>query len=479
MGKPTGFLELDRADRKYKPVDERVKHYREFVVPQAEGDVKKQASRCMDCGIPFCHTGCPVNNQIPDWNDLVYRGDWKQAALNLHSTNNFPEVTGRICPAPCEAACTLNIDDKPVTIKSIECAIADRAFEEGWILPQPPETKTGKKIAIIGSGPAGLAAAQQLARAGHDVHVYEKNARPGGLLVYGIPDFKMEKDVIARRVKQMQAEGVTFHCNSNVGTTISAKDLEAKHDAVLIAIGSEQPFDFFAKSPGRDLNGLHYAMDFLPQQNKRVSGEAQLPETHEISASGKHVIVIGGGDTGSDCIGTSFRQGAKSVTQLEIMPLPPVMENKALNWPHWPMKLRVSSSQAEGAKTEFSISTTGFSGEGGKVKKLHYTRVDGKMQPIPGSEGMLDADLVLFAMGFSGPIEGDVVKELALPVVARGLFKGLDASDKDYKLAGSSKLFCAGDIRRGQSLVVWAIREGRQAANAIDAFLMGTTTLPR
>ena len=479
MGKPTGFLELDRADRKYKPVEERVKHYKEFVMPLPEGDLKKQASRCMDCGIPFCHTGCPVNNQIPDWNDLVYRGDWKQAAQNLHSTNNFPEVTGRICPAPCEAACTLNIDDKPVTIKSIEGAIADRAFEEGWVLPQPPETKTGKKIAIIGSGPAGLAAAQQLARAGHDVHVYEKNARPGGLLVYGIPDFKMEKDVIARRVKQMEAEGVTFHCNSHVGTTISAKDLEAKHDAVLIAIGSEQPFDFFAKSPGRDLDGLHYAMDFLPQQNKRVAGEAQLPKTHEISAAGKHVIVIGGGDTGSDCIGTSFRQGAKSVTQLEIMPQPPVMENKALNWPHWPMKLRISSSQAEGAKTEFSISTTGFSGDGGKVKKLHFTRIDGKMQPVAGSEGTLDADLVLFAMGFSGPIEGDVVKEFALPVVARGRFKGLDATDKDYKLSTSPKLFCAGDIRRGQSLVVWAIREGRQAASAMDQFLMGTTTLPR
>ncbi len=479
MGKPTGFLELDREDRKYKPVEERVKHYHEFVVPLPEGDLKKQASRCMDCGIPFCHTGCPVNNQIPDWNDLVYRGDWKQAALNLHSTNNFPEVTGRICPAPCEAACTLNIDDKPVTIKSIECAIADRAFEEGWVLPQPPETKTGKKIAIIGSGPAGLAAAQQLARAGHDVHVYEKSSRPGGLLVYGIPDFKMEKDVIARRVKQMEAEGVTFHCNSHVGTTISAKDLEAKHDAVLIAIGSEQPFDFFAKSPGRDLDGLHYAMDFLPQQNKRVAGEAQMPGTHEISAKDKHVIVIGGGDTGSDCIGTSFRQGAKSVTQLEIMPQPPTKENKALNWPHWPMKLRVSSSQAEGAKTEFSISTTGFSGENGKVKKLHYTRVNGNMQPVAGTEGTLDADLVLFAMGFSGPVEGDVVNEFALPVVARGRFKGLDASEKDYKLAGSPKLFCAGDIRRGQSLVVWAIREGRQAASAIDQFLMGSTTLPR
>ncbi len=479
MGKPTGFLELDRADRAYKPAEERVKHWHEFVIPLPESDVKKQASRCMDCGIPYCHNGCPVNNQIPDWNDLVYHGDWKQAADNLHSTNNFPEITGRICPAPCEASCTLNIDDVPVTIKTIEYAIAERAFKEGWIQPQPPDTKTGKKIAIIGSGPAGLAAAQQLARAGHDVHVYEKSARPGGLLVYGIPDFKMEKDVIARRVKQMEAEGVTFHCGVHVGQDLSAKYLEGKHDAVLIATGSENPFDFFAKSPGRDLDGIHYAMDFLPQQNKRVAGEAQKPKALEISAKDKHVIVIGGGDTGSDCIGTSFRQGAKSVTQLEIMPEPPVKENKALSWPHWPMKLRVSSSQAEGAKVEYAISTTGFAGEGGKVKKLQYTRVNANMQPVKGTEGTLDADLVLFAMGFSGPIENDVVRELGLPVVARGRFKGLDATDKDYKLAGSAKLFCAGDIRRGQSLVVWAIREGRQAASAIDKFLMGATTLPR
>ena len=479
MGKPTGFLELDREDRTYKPVEERLKHYKEFVVPLPEGEVKKQASRCMDCGIPYCHNGCPVNNQIPDWNDLVYNGDFKQAAANLHSTNNFPEVTGRICPAPCEAACTLNIDDKPVTIKTIECTIADRAWDEGWITPQPPEKKTGKKVAIIGSGPAGLAAAQQLARAGHDVHVYEKNARPGGLLVYGIPDFKMEKDIIARRVKQMEAEGVTFHCGVHVGNELSMKYLMGKSDAVLLAVGSEQPFDFFAKAKGRDFDGIHYAMDFLPQQNRRVAGEAQKPKTHEISAKDKHVIVIGGGDTGSDCIGTSFRQGARSVTQLEIMPQPPVKENKALSWPHWPLKLRVSSSQAEGAKTEYSISTTHFSGEDGKVKKLHYTRVNANMQPIAGTEGALDADLVLLAMGFSGPIQTDVIKELGLPVVARGRFKGLDANDRDYKLAADPKLFCAGDIRRGQSLVVWAIREGRQAAYSIDKFLMGTTTLPR
>jgi glutamate synthase (NADPH/NADH) small chain len=479
MGKPTGFLEIERADRKYRPVEERLKHWKEFVEPLSEAEVKKQAARCMDCGIPYCHNGCPVNNQIPDWNDLVYHSDWKDAAENLYSTNNFPEVTGRICPAPCEAACTLNIDDKPVTIKTIECAIADRAIEEGWVQPQPPEKKTGKKVAIVGSGPAGLAAAQQLARAGHDVHVYEKNARPGGLLVYGIPDFKMEKSVIARRVKQMEAEGVTFHCGIHVGQDLSAKYLESKHDAVLIAIGSEQPFDFFAKSPGRDLDGIHYAMEFLPQQNRRNAGEPQKPKTKEISAKDKHVIVIGGGDTGSDCIGTSFRQGAKSVTQLEIMSMPPQKENKALSWPHWPLKLRISSSQAEGAKTEYSISTTGFTGENGKVKKLNYTRVNANLQPIKGTEGALDADLVLFAMGFSGPVESDVVKELQLPVVPRGRFKGLDATDKDYSLATSPKLFCAGDIRRGQSLVVWAIREGRQAAHAIDKFLMGTTVLPR
>mgnify|MGYP002378501617 CR=1 FL=1 len=478
MGKPTGFLEFDRADRKYKPVEERLKHWHEFVVPLPEGEVKTQAARCMDCGIPYCHNGCPVNNQIPDWNDLVYRGDWKRAAENLHSTNNFPEVTGRVCPAPCEASCTLNIDDKPVTIKTIECAIVDRAFAEGWVVPQPPEEKTGKSIAIIGSGPAGMAAAQQLARAGHDVHVYEKNARPGGLMVYGIPDFKMEKGIIERRVAQMEAEGVTFHCGVTVGKDVPAKELEAKHDAVLVAIGSEAPFDFFAKAPGRDLDGIHFAMEFLPQQNRRVAGEP-VTAAKELSAAGKHVVVIGGGDTGSDCIGTSFRQGAKSVTQLEIMPRPPEKENKDLSWPHWPLKLRVSSSQAEGAETLYSIQTTGFSGSGGKVEKLHYVRVDAKMQPVPGSEGTLPADMVLLAMGFAGPVEGDVVAELKLPVVPRGRFKGLEADDRDYRLPVAGKVFAAGDIRRGQSLVVWAIREGRQAAHAIDKALMGKTTLPR
>lgn len=479
MGKPTGFLEFERAEREYAPVEERTKNYKEFVVPLTEAETKTQAARCMDCGIPFCHTGCPVNNQIPDWNDLVYDGDWKEAAMNLHSTNNFPEVTGRICPAPCEAACTLNIDDNPVAIKSIECAIADRGFDEGWIVPQPPEKRTGGKVAVIGSGPAGLAAAQQLARVGHEVHVYEKSARPGGLLVYGIPDFKMEKRLIARRVKQMEAEGVIFHCNTNVGVDIDATELQEKYDAVLLAMGSETPFDFFANAPGRNLDGIHYAMDFLPQQNRRVAGEPIKPDVQEISAEGKNVIVIGGGDTGSDCIGTSFRQGAKSVTQLEIMPRPPEKENKAMSWPNWPMKLRVSTSQAEGAETLFQVSTTGFTGEDGKITKLNYVKVDEKLQPIAGSDATLDADLVLLAMGFSGPVTDGALTQLGLDIVPRGRFKGVDSNEDNYKLPGDNNLFAAGDVRRGQSLVVWAIREGRQAARAIDEHLMGTTVLPR
>jgi glutamate synthase (NADPH/NADH) small chain len=479
MGKITGFMEFERADRGYRPVEERVKHYHEFVVPLPEKDAKVQAARCMDCGIPYCHNGCPVNNQIPDWNDLVYRGHWLQALVNLHSTNNFPEFTGRVCPAPCEAACTLNIEDKPVTIKTIECAIIDRGFSEGWVKPEPAEARTGMRVAIVGSGPAGLAAAQQLARVGHEVHVYEKNAHAGGLLRYGIPDFKLEKPIVERRIEQMRAEGVVFHLNVHVGESVSAYEIEDRHDAVLLAGGSERPFDFFERSPGRDLDGLHFAMDFLPQQNRRVSGETLGSGTKEISAKDRHVIVIGGGDTGSDCIGTSFRQGAKSVTQLEIMPRPPEKELKALSWPHWPLKLRVSSSQAEGASTEYSISTTGFSGRNGRVEKLHYTRVDSQLKPIPGSEGELAADLVLFAMGFSGPVETDVVKQLELAVMARGRFKGLEANERDYRVKGRPKLFAAGDIRRGQSLVVWAIREGRQAAASIDRFLMGKTDLPR
>ena len=454
MGKITGFLEIDRRDRKYKPVPERLKHYNEFVIPLGDAGTREQAARCMDCGIPYCHNGCPVNNQIPDWNDLVYRDQWKVALRNLHSTNNFPEFTGRVCPAPCEAACTLNLEDNPVTIKTIECAIVDKGFAEGWIEAEPPEHATGKKIAIVGAGPAGLAAAQQLRRAGHEVHVFEKNANAGGLLRYGIPDFKLEKTVVARRMAQMEAEGVVFHFGVHIGHDVSAYGIEDGHDAVLLTGGSERPFDFFERSPGRDLDGLHFAMDFLPQQNRRVSGEAIALATKQISAEGKHVIVIGGGDTGSDCIGTSFRQGAKSVTQLEIMPQPPEKEMKALSWPHWPLKLRVSSSQAEGATVEYSISTTGFAGNKGRVEKLLYTRVDAQMKPVPGSEGELPADLVLFAMGFSGPVETDVVKQLELAVVPRGRFKGLDATERDYKVKGKPKLFAAGDIRRGQSLVV-------------------------
>mgnify|MGYP001401769424 CR=1 FL=1 len=477
MAKFTGFLEIERKDRGGEPVTERVQHFREFVTPLPDKELARQASRCMDCGIPFCHTGCPVSNQIPDWNDLAVRGDWAGAARNLHSTNNFPEITGRVCPAPCEASCTLNLEDVPVTIKTIECAIADRDLAERGAVPEPAETRTGKRVAIIGSGPAGLAAAQQLARAGHDVHVYERNAKPGGLLRYGIPDFKLDKAVVERRVAQLAAEAVIFHCGIDVGRDVTAAQLQREHDAMLLAGGSEQPFDAFAGTEGRDLAGLHFAMEYLPQQNRRVSGETRTPDGG-ITAKGKHVIVIGGGDTGSDCIGTAFRQGAKSVTQLEIMPMPPQKENKALSWPHWPLKLRMSSSQAEGAKVEYSISTTGFAGTNGKVSKLLHTRVDARLAPIPDSAGELPADLVLFAMGFSGPLARGPVGELNLPVVARGRFKGLDADERSYKVAGNAKLFAAGDIRRGQSLVVWAIREGRQAARAIDMALMGQTDLP-
>jgi glutamate synthase (NADPH/NADH) small chain len=472
MGKITGFLEIDREDRHYEPAADRVRHYREFVIPPSEADLTLQAARCMDCGIPYCHTGCPVNNQIPDWNDLVYQSDWRAAAENLHSTNNFPEVTGRICPAPCEAACTLNIIDEPVTIKSIECAIADRGFAEGWIRPEPPERKTGRHVAIVGSGPAGLAAAQQLARAGHDVHVYERRAQAGGLLRYGIPDFKMEKYIVERRVKQMEAEGVTFHCNVDVGTTVSINELERKHDALLLSGGAEFPRDL--PVPGRELHGIHYAMNFLPQQNKRISGEP-LGDVEPILAAGKQVVVIGGGDTGSDCIGTSFRQGAVSVTQLEILPMPPDKENKDLNWPNWPLKMRTSSSQAEGAARDFSVATSRFLGADGKVEQLECIRLDGQLKPVPGSEFQIPADLVLLAMGFMHPVQEGMVKELRLDLDSRGNVK---ANDLDYRTS-RAKVFAAGDMRRGQSLVVWAIREGRQAAHAIDKFLMGRTDLPR
>jgi glutamate synthase (NADPH) small chain len=471
MGKITGFLEYEREDRHYEPVEDRIKHWREFVRPLPEAETKTQAARCMDCGIPYCHTGCPVNNQIPDWNDLVYRGEWEEAARNLHSTNNFPEITGRICPAPCEAACTLNIEDNPVTIKTIECAIADRAFERGWLKPEPPAVKTGKKVAIVGSGPAGMACAQQLARAGHDVHLFEKLAKAGGLLTYGIPDFKMEKHIVARRAAQMEAEGVTFHYDAHVGVNVPAAPLVRDYDALVLTGGAEAPRDL--PIPGRDLKGVHFAMEFLPQQNRRVSGEAQQGEP--ILAGGKHVVVIGGGDTGSDCIGTAIRQGARSVTNFEILPQPPVQENKMLTWPDWPLKLRTSSSHEEGVNRDFAVLTTKFSGENGEVKKLHCTRVDEKIKPIAGTEFELDADLVLLAMGFVHPVHKGMIEELGLKLDARGNVK---ADTVGYQ-SSNPKVFAAGDMRRGQSLVVWAIREGRQAAHAVDKFLMGSTALPR
>ena len=473
MGKVTGFIEIERHDRTYKSASDRIRNYNEFVIPLEERDLERQAARCMDCGIPFCHNGCPVNNQIPDWNDLVYQSDWQQASLNLHSTNNFPEFTGRICPAPCEAACTLNIDDSPVTIKTIECAIVDKAWEEGWITPQVPETATGRKIAVVGSGPAGLAAAQQLARVGHDVHVYEKNETPGGLLRFGIPDFKMEKHLIDRRVEQMAAEGVTFHCGVHVGVDMTAADLEANYDAVLLTGGSEKPRDLPVE--GRDLDGVHFAMEFLPQQNRRVAGSNLDGDVEPILATQKHVVVIGGGDTGSDCIGTSIRQGALSVTQLEIMPEPPEKENKGLTWPHWPLKMRTSSSQAEGAQRDFSLTTNSVAGEDGRVTHINCQRVDEKFQPIEGTEFELKADLVLLAMGFVHPIAEGMLTELGVELDGRGNVK---ADTMEYRTT-SEKIFTAGDMRRGQSLVVWAIREGRQAAHAIDKYLMGTTELSR
>ena len=472
MGKVTGFLEIDRQERKYAPAADRVRHYNEFIIPLSDEGTRNQAARCMDCGIPYCHNGCPVNNQIPDWNDLVYNNRWEEASRNLHSTNNFPEFTGRICPAPCETSCTLNIDDNPVTIKSIECAIVDRAWAEGWLKPEIAPEKTGKKIAVVGGGPAGLAAAQQLARAGHNVHLFEKNRKAGGLMRYGIPDFKMEKHHIDRRVTQMEAEGVTFHYGAHIGVTQDAQQLVDSFDAVLMTGGAEKPRDL--PIPGRELAGIHPAMDFLPQQNRRVSKESPL-DNKPILAGGKHVIVIGGGDTGSDCIGTSHRQGALSVTQLEIMPRPPEKENKPLVWPDWPLKFRTSSSQQEGAERDFSVVTKSFTGENGEVKKLHCVRVDGKMQPIAGTEFELKADLVLLAMGFLGPVPEGMLDSLGVKLDGRG---NVDANVVNYK-SSLPKVFSAGDMRRGQSLVAWAIREGRQAARAVDEFLMGETTLPR
>jgi len=472
MGKVTGFLEIDRVDRRYAPASDRIRHYREFVLPLSEEATRDQAARCMNCGIPYCHNGCPVNNQIPDWNDLVYRADWREASRNLHSTNNFPEFTGRVCPAPCEASCTLNLQDAPVTIKTIECAIVDRAWKEGWLKPEAPSRRTGKRIAVVGAGPAGLACAQQLARAGHEVHVYEKNAKPGGLLRYGIPDFKLEKAQIDRRVEQMKAEGVVFHCGVTVGRDLAAAALVDDHDAIALAGGAEASRDL--PIPGRELGGVHFAMEFLPQQNRRVSGEP-LGTNEPILAGGKNVVVIGGGDTGSDCIGTSIRQGALKVTQLEILPAPPKAENKLMTWPNWPLKLRTSSSHEEGAERDFAVMTKAFRGENGVVTGLDCVRVDEKLHAIPGSEFFLEAELVLLAMGFVSPVREGMLQELGVALDARGNV----AADTRRYAASQPKVFACGDMRRGQSLVVWAIREGRQCAAAIDEALMGATVLPR
>jgi len=472
MGKVTGFLEFDRQELKYQPAADRIRHYNEFTLPLSGVDVERQAARCMECGVPYCHRGCPVNNQIPDWNDLVYDGDYETASINLHSTNNFPDFTGRICPAPCEASCTLNLFDMPVTIKTIEATIVEKAWSEGWLQPQPASVKTGKKVAIVGAGPAGLAAAQQLARVGHEVHVYEKNAKAGGLLRYGIPDFKLDKGVVERRVQQLVAEGVQFHYNVQVGRDVSAEALAADHDAVLLSGGSEKPRDL--PVPGRELSGVHFAMEFLPQQNRR-NGNESLGDTLPILAGGKHVVVIGGGDTGSDCIGTSVRQGALSVTQLEIMPRPPEKEDKLATWPNWPVKLRTSSSHEEGAERLFGVTATHFEGADGRVKEVHCVQVDAKFQPVAGTEFVLKADLVLLAMGFVSPVHEGMIDELGVEKDGRGNVK---ATEADYKTS-KAKVFAAGDMRRGQSLVVWAIREGRQAARAIDLELMGKTELPR
>ena len=480
MGKPTGFMEFDLKDRDYGPVIERVQHYNEFVIPLPADELIKQSARCMDCGIPYCHQGCPVDNIIPDWNDLVYRSEFKKAAEVLHSTNNFPEFTGRICPAPCEEACTLNIDDKPVAIKTIECAIIDRAWDEDWVKPEINLNKTRKSIAVIGSGPAGMACAQQLARAGHTVKLYEKNNKIGGLLRYGIPDFKMEKHLIDRRVEQMTAEGVTMETGINVGVDVKVNELMKGFDAVVLTGGAETPREL--PVPGRNADGVELAMDFLSQQNRRVSYE-EINCTKEILANDKDVIVIGGGDTGSDCVGTSFRHGAKSVTQLEILPQPPEKVEKGITWPDWPMKLRTSSSHEEGAIRDWSVTTKKFEVEDGKVVSLIIKRVDWAQNndggvdliEVEGTEERLPADLVLLAMGFVHPTHQGMVADLGVVLDDRGNVK---ANTIEYQTSMPG-VFCAGDMRRGQSLVVWAIREGRQCAHAVDKFLMSRSNLPR